>query len=110
MAKNDKKLAKKTEAAVADSSEKASKAARKAAEEGVKKSKKSDKPKLGQRIKNWFRTYKSELKKIVWASWPDVLRNTGLVLVCMIAIAAVIALLDFGFQHALSGLTSLIGR
>ncbi len=80
-----------------------SKAERKAADK-----KKSDKPSVGARIKNFFRSYKAELKKITWATPKEVFRNTLLVIVCMIFVAAVIALLDFLFQHALSGIVALV--
>lgn len=73
-----------------------------------KSKKKSDKPSLGSRIKTFFRSYKSEIRKITWESPKEVFRNTLLVIVCMVIVAALIALLDFLFQHALSGLTTLI--
>ncbi|MCQ2423721.1 MAG: preprotein translocase subunit SecE [Clostridia bacterium] len=76
----------------------------------AKDKKKSNKPSLWSRIKTFFRSYKAEMKKIVWSRPKQVFANTLLVLVCMIAVAAVIALLDFLFQHALSGLTSLIAH
>ena len=92
-----------TDTAAAPSTAKAAKADKKA-------KKKSNKPSLWARIKNFFRSYKAEIKKIAWARPKSVFANTLLVIVCMIIVAAVIALLDFIFQHALSGLTDLIAH
>ena len=89
---------------VAPSTDKADKAEKKKAK------KKSNKPSLWTRIKNFFRSYKAEIKKIAWARPKSVCMNALLVIVCMIVVAAVIALLDFIFQHALSGLTGLIAH
>ncbi len=69
---------------------------------------KKDKPSLFSRIAAWFRTTKAELKKIVWPSRETVLRNTALVLVAMVALSAVIGLLDYAFSTAIVGLSMLI--
>ena len=44
-----------------------------------------------------LRAYKSEMKKITWFSWKNVVRCTVFVLVSVVAIAAVVGLLDFVF-------------
>ena len=44
-----------------------------------------------------LRAYRSEMKKITWFSWENVVRCTVFVLVSVIAIAAVVGLLDFVF-------------
>ena len=44
-----------------------------------------------------LRAYRSEMKKITWFSWKNVVRCTVFVLVAVIAIAAVVGLLDFVF-------------
>lgn len=44
------------------------------------KEKKSDKPSVPSRIAAWFRSCKSEMKKIVWASPKSVLSNS--IMVC----------------------------
>ena len=56
-----------------------------------------EKMKLGARIKKFLRDYKSELKKIVWPTRPQVIQNTGVVLVAIIAVAIVVGLLDLAF-------------
>ncbi|MBP5231622.1 MAG: preprotein translocase subunit SecE [Clostridia bacterium] len=56
------------------------------------------KTKLGEKISKFFKDYKSELKKIVWMPWKDLLKATGIVLVVLLVAAAIIGLLDYGFS------------
>ncbi len=72
------------------------------------KPKKDKKPSLGSRIVAWFRTTKAELKKIVWPPRKTVLRNTALVLVVMVVLAAVLGLLDYVFSSAVVGLSYIV--
>ena len=44
-----------------------------------------------------LRAYKSEMKKITWYSWKNVVRGTVFVLVSVLVIALVVGLLDFVF-------------
>ncbi len=48
------------------------------------------------RIGHFFRDYKSEVKKIVWPTFRDVLKNTGIVLVMCLLVGIIIWLLDWG--------------
>lgn len=64
------------------------------------------KPAFREKIKKFFREYKSELKKVVWASKADVISNTKLVVVVIVIVAVVIGLLDLGFGY----LIDLVGR
>ena len=66
-----------------------------------------EKMKLGARIKKFFRDYKSELKKIVWPTRPQVIQNTGVVLIAIIFVAAIVGLLDLAFG---TGVISLLGK
>ena len=43
----------------------------------------------------WFREMKSELKKVVWPNKQTVMKNTGTVLLCSLAIGACIWIFDF---------------
>ena len=43
----------------------------------------------------WFREMKSELKKVVWPNRQTVIKNTGTVLLCSLAIGACIWIVDF---------------
>ena len=63
---------------------------------------------MGQKIAKFFRDYKSEFKKIVWPTWPQVVKNTTIVLVVVIAAALCIGLLDYAFSQSLLGLSKLI--
>jgi len=56
-----------------------------------------EKMKLGARIKKFFRDYKSELKKIVWPTRPQVIQNTGVVIIAIAFIAVIVGLLDLAF-------------
>lgn len=75
----------------------------------VKKSEKakSDKPSTWERIKAWFRSVKSECKKINWASWKSVRSNSIVVIVCVVIFSAVLAILDYCFSGAIVGLSRL---
>ena len=58
-----------------------------------------------QKLAEALRAYRSEMKKITWYSWKNVVRGTVFVLVAVVAIAAVVGLLDFVFfelQHLLA--------
>lgn len=71
------------------------------------KPQKKDKPSVWQRIGTWFRSIKSECKKISWASWKSVRSNTIIVLVCVIIFSAVLGLLDYCFSSAIIGLSRI---
>ena len=69
---------------------------------------KSDKPSLWSRIASWFKSVKSEAKKVIWASWKSVRSNSTIVIIAVVIIAAAIGIIDFLFQNAIFGLGSLI--
>ena len=69
---------------------------------------KSDKPSFWSKIGAWFKSLKSECKKISWMGWKAVQSNTGIVLVCVIAFAIVIGVLDLAFRNAIGGLSGLV--
>lgn len=50
-----------------------------------------------EKLMEALRSYKSEAKKVTWFSWKNVVRCTVFVLVAVVAIAAVVGLLDFVF-------------
>lgn len=63
------------------------------------------KPKLSKRIARWFREMKSELKKVIWPTPQQTVKNTVVALVVM-AIAAVVI---WGFDSlAGAGVKALI--
>ncbi len=56
---------------------------------------------LLKRIGRFFRDYKSEVKKIVWPGWKDVLKNTLIVLIICLIIGAFIWAVDYGLAALL---------
>ena len=65
---------------------------------------KKDKKPLGSRIAAWFRGFKAEFKKIVWVTPKNTAINTGIVLIVVIVVAAVIGALDLLFSGSILGL------
>ncbi len=63
---------------------------------------------LGARIAKFWRDYRSEMKKVVWMSWPDVRKNAIVVVIAVVVIGAVIGVLDFAFSQAITALGNLI--
>ena len=55
----------------------------------------------------WFREMKSELKKVVWPTWNQVVKNTGIVIAMIIIVGAFIALADFGLKAGVGALLAL---
>ncbi len=49
-----------------------------------------------KRVIGFFKDYKSEIKKIVWPGFKDVVKNTGIVLAMCLIVGAFIWLLDLG--------------
>ncbi len=62
------------------------------------------------RIKEAWRGFKSEVKKVVWPSGRQVLKNTLVVLVIVLICAIIIAALDYAFSNGISVLAELIGN
>ena len=78
MAKKDKNISE-----AADKQEKPAK---------VKKEKKEGK------IRAWWKGFRSEVKKVSWPSWKQVLKNSGVVVVIVGICATVIVCLDIFFN------------
>lgn len=64
-------------------------------------------PKFKEKVQNFFRSIKSELKKVVWSSKQDVKKNTLVVLIFVAAFAVLIGLLDFLFSKGIIALGKL---
>ena len=60
------------------------------------------------KVKEAWKGFKSELKKIVWPSWKQVLKNTGIVLVIIIICSLAIIALDYAFNGGFMALTEFI--
>ena len=59
-------------------------------------------------IRRYFRELRSELKKVVWPTPKQVLKNTLIVLACVLVVGAFIWIFDFVAGEGISGLISLI--
>ena len=66
--------------------------------------------KFREKVKKFFRVYKSESKKIVWLTWSQTLKSTYVVIVVMVICAAVICALDIGLNTGFSAFINLFGK
>ncbi|MBQ3547509.1 MAG: preprotein translocase subunit SecE [Clostridia bacterium] len=60
-----------------------------------------------QRVVLFFRDYKSEIKKIVWPNFKEVVRNTVIVLIMCAVVGVLIWLVDFGLGQLLNLILNL---
>lgn len=65
--------------------------------------------KFGIWLKNFFKDYKSEIKKITWPSREITIKSTIVVLVCLLVCASVISLLDFGLGKLVGVILKWVG-
>ena len=71
--------------------------------------KEDKKPGLFKRIGKWFREMKSELKKVIWPTPKQLMKNTGVSLAVMVASAIVIWGFDQIAQALIRALLTLAG-
>lgn len=78
----------------------------------VKKDKpeKEKKPGLFARIGKWFKEMKSELKKVQWPGFKSVMKNTGVVIVCVIIVGVFIWGFDLLASNVVGALLHLAGK
>ena len=80
-------------------------------EKTVVKNDKADKPEKKEkkkgRIKEAWRGFKSELKKIVWPSGKQTFKNLFVVLVILLVCAALITVLDYAFGNGMAALSKI---
>ena len=81
---------------------------KKVAAEESKPKKPAKETKKGK-LKEAWRGFKSETKKVVWPSWKQVLKNTGIVVVVVLIFAVIIGALDLTFGTGISALAKLFG-
>jgi len=74
------------------------------------KEKKEKKEKKPNKLKEAWKGFNSERKKIVWPTWKQVLKNTLVVLVVVGSCAVVIAALDITFREGIQALPKLISK
>ncbi len=74
-------------------------------EKEVKKAKKDKKPNFFKRLGGKLKDVFSELKKVSWPTFPKVVKQTGVVIVVVLAFMVVITAFDYGLLQLLSLLT-----
>ena len=78
-----------------------------AEEKNVAPAEKQPKPKKEKqkgKLKNAWKGFRSEIKKVVWPSWKQVLKGTGVVLVIVTVCAIALGGLDWTFNKAMEAL------
>ena len=64
---------------------------------------------IAKRCAKFFKDVVGEMKKVSWTSKSELYKNTKLVLVTVLAIGALIAIIDFGSSWILNSIAGLIG-
>jgi len=75
--------------------------------ESVKRSEKASSKKKQNRIARFWRTTIGELRKVSWPTPQEAWRLTKVVLVVVLAMAAILGLLDFLFSQGIAALVAL---
>ncbi len=65
------------------------------------------KPGFFARLGNYFRDVRSEMKRVVWPTRPEVINSSVVVIVTLIFFAAFIALTDIVVQRIITALGSI---
>ena len=60
-------------------------------------------------LKQYLKEMMGEVKKLTWLSVSDLVKHTAMVFVFVLAMSAVIWLLDLGFSAGVKGLAALTG-
>lgn len=74
------------------------------------KAKKKDKPGFFQHVARWFREMKSELKKVIWPTSQQTVKNTITVIICVLIIGAFIWAFDWLAAMVIDALLNLFGK
>ena len=74
-----------------------------------KKSEKKSKPGVFARIGKWLKDMKSELKKVQWPTKKTVVKNTGVVIACVIVVGVFIWVFDLLANSVVGALLRLFG-
>ena len=67
------------------------------------------KPGIFARLGNYFRDVRSEMKRVVWPTRPEVINSSVVVIVTLFFFAAFIALTDIVVQYVVTALGSIGG-
>ena len=60
------------------------------------------------KIRKYFRELRSELKKVVWPTPKQVLKNTLIVVTCILIVGVFVWLFDFAATEGIKALLSLV--
>ena len=72
-----------------------------------KEKKEKKKEKKPNRVLRWLKDLKGELKKVTWPSAKDVVKNVGVVIVCVLIVGAFIWAFDFLAHAVINALLKL---
>ena len=75
----------------------------------AKDAKKKKDAKKQNRILRWLKDLKGELKKVTWPSLKDVVKNVGIVILCVIIVGIFIWAFDFLARAVIDALLKLFG-
>jgi len=59
---------------------------------------KADKPEKNNKQKHFWKDFKAELKKVIWPTRSQVIKNTMIVLVIVVIVTAICFVLDLAFE------------
>jgi len=110
MAKKDKPSSKDFDAqreAEARAAKKKLKEAEKAKSPEAKKANAEKDPKKKKKARRFLKDFRGEIKKIVWPDFKTVIKNTGIVLVTVVIIGAMVWVLDYILTGSVKGLKNL---
>ena len=63
---------------------------------------------FGERVKKFFKDTKAELKKVTWPTKEQLIHNTGVIIVFILIITAILSVLDFAFGRMFFALSSIL--
>ena len=82
-------------------------------QESVSSEKKAKAPKKQEkkpnRVLRWLKDLKGELKKVTWPSLKDVVKNVGIVILCVLIVGVFIWVFDFLARAVIDALLGLFG-
>ncbi len=76
-------------------------------EKKAKAPKEKKKEKKPNAVLRWLKDLRGELKKVTWPSLKDVVKNVGVVILCVILVGAFIWVFDFLARAVIEALLSL---
>ena len=63
---------------------------------------------FGERVKKFIKDTKAELKKVTWPTKEQLIHNTGVIIVFILIITAILSVLDFAFGRMFFALNSIL--